>query len=219
MKYEIAQWRASWGVMGSMRAFVHALLARARIVEAKNASVAVRPEHEVGAVSLGPLPVGHQLTVDNEGHRDGAAPGAGLDIDRALDRIPRALDADDACVEVDVDPLESAELPTAEAAEERDRPERSFAVGEGGEQLVRDLGRLDPISAAADGGEVEILGRVESDLIAPDRSPIDHPERVEDVGDRRWGESLAAPSPSCDLQLRAWRVRMPVAMRATDAKP
>ena len=48
MKYEIAQWRASCGVSGSSPACFHALFARALIVEAKNASVAVRPKTRSG---------------------------------------------------------------------------------------------------------------------------------------------------------------------------
>jgi hypothetical protein len=59
---------------------------------------------------------------------------------------------------------------------------------------VRDLWRLDPIAAAADGGQVEVLGRIESDLVAADRPAEDDPERVEDVRDRRGGEALA-PQP------------------------
>jgi len=43
MKQEIAQWRASSGVIGSRPAASHALLTRTRIVEAENASVFVRP--------------------------------------------------------------------------------------------------------------------------------------------------------------------------------
>jgi hypothetical protein len=43
-----------------------------------------------------------QLAANDERHWHGAPAGAGLDVDRALDRIPRALDADDAGLEVDV---------------------------------------------------------------------------------------------------------------------
>ena len=138
------------------------------------------------------LLVGHQLAADDERHRDGAAAGAGLDVDRALDRIPGALDADHAVVEVDVGPLEAAELAASESAEQRDRPERLLGVGERGEQLVRHLGRLDPVAAAADRGQVEVLGRVDSDLVAADRPAEDDAERIEDVRDRRGGEALAA---------------------------
>ena len=99
----------------------------------------------------------------------GAAAGAGLDVDGALDRIPRALDPDDAVVEVDVGPLEAAELAASEPAEQRDGPERLLGVGERREQLVRHLGRFDPVAAAADRGQVEVLGRIESDLVAADR--------------------------------------------------
>ena len=45
-------------------------------------------EDEVGAVALRALLVGHQLAANDEGHRDGAAAGAGLDVDRTLDRVP-----------------------------------------------------------------------------------------------------------------------------------
>jgi hypothetical protein len=54
------------------------------------------------------------------------------------------------------------------------------------------LGRLDPIPAAADGGQVEVLGWIDSDLVAPDRPAEDDPERVEDVRDGGGGEALAA---------------------------
>jgi hypothetical protein len=70
--------------------------------------------------------VGHQLAADDERHRDGATPGAGLDVDRTLDRVPGSLDADHAVVEVDVGPLEAAELAAPEAAEEGDGPEGSL---------------------------------------------------------------------------------------------
>ncbi|MDQ6822318.1 MAG: hypothetical protein M3076_18620 [Actinomycetota bacterium] len=84
------------------------------------------PEDEVRAVAVRSGLVGHQLAADDEGHRHGAVAGAGLDVDRALDRIPGALDADHARLEVDVRPLEPAELATAETAEKRDRPEGPF---------------------------------------------------------------------------------------------
>jgi hypothetical protein len=152
----------------------------------------LRPaEHELGAVALSALLVDHQLAADDERHRDRAAAGAGLDVDRALDRIPRALHADHAVVEVDVGPLEAAELAASEPAEPSDGPERSLGVGEGGEVFVRALGRLDPIAPAADGRPVEVLGRIESYLVAADRPPEDDPQRVEDVRDRRGGEALA----------------------------
>jgi hypothetical protein len=99
---------------------------------------------------------------------------------------------DHAGVEVDVDPLKAAQLAAAQTTEEGDRPERLFAVGQSGEELVRHLGRLDPVPAAADGGEVEVLGWIDSDLVAADRPAEDDPERVKDVRDRRGGEALAA---------------------------
>jgi hypothetical protein len=65
-------------------------------------------EYKVRAVALRSLLVGHEFAADDEGHRDCAAAGAGLDVDRALDRIPGALDSDHTGVEVDVAPLEYA---------------------------------------------------------------------------------------------------------------
>src|ERR1019366_6467851 len=117
------------------------------------------------------------FAADDERHRDGAAAGAGLDIDRALDGIPRALDTDHAVVEVDVGPLEAAELATSEAAEEGDGPEGSLGVGEGGEELVRFLGRFDPVAPTADRGKVEVLGRVDGHLVSADRSAEDDAQR------------------------------------------
>ncbi|HEY3946949.1 MAG TPA: hypothetical protein VGL78_17130 [Solirubrobacteraceae bacterium] len=148
-------------------------------------------EHEVRAVALGALLVGHQLSADDERHRDGAAAGDGLDVDGTLDRIPGALNSDHAVVEVDVRPLEATELAASEPAEQRDSPERLLGVGERREQLVRHLGRFDPVAAAADRGQVEVLGRIESDLVAADRPAEDDPERIEDVGDGGGREGLA----------------------------
>jgi hypothetical protein len=102
----------------------------------------------------------------------------------ALDRVPGALDADHPVLEVDVGPLKSAQLAAAETAEERDGPECLFGLRERREQFVRHLGRLDPVAAAADRGQVEVLGRVDGDLVAADRPAEYDPERVEDVRDR-----------------------------------
>jgi len=57
---------------------------------------------------------------------------------------------------------------------------------------VRDLGRLDPVALPADRREVEVVGRVDGNLVTPDRPAVDHPERVKDVVDRRGGEALLA---------------------------
>jgi hypothetical protein len=40
------------------------------------------------------------------------------------------------------------------------------------EELVRCLGRFDPVPAAADRGKVEVLGRVDRDLIPADRAAV-----------------------------------------------
>ena len=150
------------------------------------------PEDEIQAFALRALLVGHQLAADDERHRDGTTAGAGLDVNRTLDRVPRALDADHAVVEVDVGPLEAAELAASEPAEQRDSPERLLTVGKRGQEFVGNLGRFDPVAPAADGRQVEVLGRVDGDLVAADRAAEDDAERIEDVRDRRGGEALAA---------------------------
>jgi hypothetical protein len=45
-------------------------------------------EDEVRAFTLRALLVGHQLAADDERHRDRTTAGAGLDVDRTLDRVP-----------------------------------------------------------------------------------------------------------------------------------
>jgi hypothetical protein len=57
---------------------------------------------------------------------------------------------------------------------------------------VRHLGRLDAVPPAANRRKVEILGRIDGDIVAADRPAEDDAERVEDVRDRRGGEALAA---------------------------
>ena len=54
------------------------------------------------------------------------------------------------------------------------------------------LRRLDPFAPAADRGEVEVLGRIDGDLVSADRPAEDDAQRIEDVGDGRGGEALAA---------------------------
>jgi hypothetical protein len=56
---------------------------------------------------------------------------------------------------------------------------------------VRHLGRLDPVAAAADCGQVEVVGRVDGDLVSADRPAEDDAKRIEDVRDARRGEALA----------------------------
>ncbi|HEV7175826.1 MAG TPA: hypothetical protein VGN29_10060 [Solirubrobacteraceae bacterium] len=136
--------------------------------------------------------MGRQFAADDKCHRDGSAAGIRLDVDRSGDRIPGTLDADHAGVEVDVDPLQASELAPAKAAEQRDCPERLLAVGERAEQLVRDLGRLDPVATSADSREVEVVGRVDRDLVSAHRPPEDDAQRIEDVRDGRGGQALGA---------------------------
>ncbi|MFZ0377387.1 MAG: hypothetical protein WCD11_20200 [Solirubrobacteraceae bacterium] len=134
----------------------------------------------------------HEFASDDERHRDCASAGAGLDVDWSLDRIPRALDTDDAGLEVDVDPLEAAQLAATQSAEQCDRPERSFGVGQRGEVLVGALRGFDPVAAAADRREVEVVGRIDRDLVAADRPAKDDAQRIEDVRDGRGGQALLA---------------------------
>ena len=47
-------------------------------------------EDEVGAFAVRPDFVGHQLAPDDERHRDGAPAGAGLDVDRPIQKASRA---------------------------------------------------------------------------------------------------------------------------------
>ena len=85
-----------------------------------------------------------------------------------------------------------AQLATAQAAEERHRPEGLLAIRRGGEQLVRHLGRLDPVPPATDRGKVEVLGRIDGYLVAADRPAEDDAQRIENVRDGRGGQALRA---------------------------
>jgi len=51
---------------------------------------------------------------------------------------------------------------------------------------------LDPVAATADGGQVEVLGRIDSDLVSADRPAEDDAQRVEDVRNGGGREALAA---------------------------
>ncbi|MFZ0976755.1 MAG: hypothetical protein WAN22_31325 [Solirubrobacteraceae bacterium] len=134
----------------------------------------------------------HEFSSDDERHRDCAAAGAGLDVDWSLDRIPRALDTDHTGLEVDVDPLEAAQLAATQSAEQCDRPERSLEVGQRGEVLVGALRGFDPVAAAADRRKVEVVGRIDRDLVSADGPSEDDAQRIEDVRDGRGGQALRA---------------------------
>jgi len=49
---------------------------------------------------------------------------------------------------------------------------------------MRPLGRLDPVALTANGREPQPIGWVDGDLVVLDGAAEDHPERIEDVGDR-----------------------------------
>ena len=57
---------------------------------------------------------------------------------------------------------------------------------------MRDLGRLDPVAAAADRREVEVVGRIDRDLVSADGPAEDDAQRIEDVRDGRGGQALLA---------------------------
>jgi hypothetical protein len=116
-------------------------------------------EYEVGVIASRTGLARGELAANHEGHGDAAAAGTGLDVDRARDRIPGALHANDGRIEVDVGPLQSAQLAAPQPAEQRDDPEAALGVRQRGEILVRPLRRLDPVAAAADGREVEVVCR------------------------------------------------------------
>ena len=144
-------------------------------------------EDEVATVLSCPRLMRHELAANDECHGDRAATRAGLDVDRSLDRIAGALDADHAGLEVDAEPLEAAQLAASETAEQCDRPERSLGVRQRGEVLVGALRGLDPVAAAADRREVEVVGRVDRELVSADRPANDDAQRIEDVRDGRGG--------------------------------
>ena len=51
---------------------------------------------------------------------------------------------------------------------------------------------FDPVTAAADCREVEIVGRVDRELVSADGPSEDDAERIEDVRDGRGGQALRA---------------------------
>ena len=60
----------------------------------------------------------------------------------------------------------------------------------------------DAVALAANGGQLEVVGRVDEQHVIADRAPADDAQRVEDVRDRRGGErfavGLAASAESLD---------------------
>ncbi|HUA07143.1 MAG TPA: hypothetical protein VMB27_24765 [Solirubrobacteraceae bacterium] len=51
---------------------------------------------------------------------------------------------------------------------------------------------FDPVTSAADRREVEVVGRVDRELVSADGPPEDDPQRIEDVRDGRCGQALLA---------------------------
>ena len=51
---------------------------------------------------------------------------------------------------------------------------------------------FDPVTAAADRREVEVVGRVDRELVSADRPPEDDAQRIENVRDGRGGQALLA---------------------------
>ena len=119
------------------------------------------------------------------GDRHDPPAGKALRRDEAIAGVPRALDAENPVLKVDVGPSQCPDLAEAEASVKRRRPYGAVALQHGCDQLRRD-GRLnDPIAPSAHHGELDAGGRVDDDLAADNRPPVEHPERDECVAQRR----------------------------------
>jgi hypothetical protein len=57
---------------------------------------------------------------------------------------------------------------------------------------MRALGRLDAVTPAPDGREVEVVGRIDRDLVSADGPAEDDAEWIEDVRDGRGGQAILA---------------------------
>ena len=79
---------------------------------------------------------------------------------------------------------------------------------------------FDPVTAAADRREVEVVGRVDRDLVSADRPAEDDPQRIEIVRDGRGGQSLLAQVVDEVLDVAALDLRqLPAAEGRDDVRP
>jgi len=76
---------------------------------------------------------------------------------------------------------------------------------------------FDPVTAAADRREVEVVGRVDRELVSTDGPAEDDPQRIEDVRDGRGGQALLAQIVDEVLDVAAVDLRqLPAAERWDD---
>ena len=100
-----------------------------------------------------------------------------LGLDKALDRVPAPLDSDDARREVHIAPAKRLQLTAPQPRVHRGSPQRPVLVRQHAQQLGGLLRRGDPVSLAAGRWQPEAGARVDRDLSAVERPPVDGAER------------------------------------------
>ena len=142
--------RASWRPIGSRPARCHARWARRQRFDGTNGVSSRRAEDEARVAALARLVLDEDVA-ERADDRDRPPAGAALrlDLDAAL-VVVGALDVDHAVREVDVLPAQRHQLAAAQAGVEGGRPDGAVALGQRGEELLRLLGRGDPLASAPD---------------------------------------------------------------------
>src|SRR3984885_1938371 len=75
---------------------------------------------------------------------------------------------------------------------------------------------FDPVTAAADRREVEVVGRVDRELVSADGPPEDDAKRIEDVRDGRCGQALLTQVVDEVLHVAALNLRQLPASEGRD---
>ena len=154
-------WRHSCSVIGRNRASRQASFARLLIVDVANGVPSARPNTRP---SLDSIPVLDEVVAENRGDRHLPAPGDRLRVDHARLDVPRALDAEHAAGEVDVDPSECLQLAAPEARVEGGGPQNAIHGRRRVDQKLRLLGRREARAPAPDGRDFYPHRRVDLDI-------------------------------------------------------
>jgi len=145
--------------------------------------VSTRPaEHEVVATPAGALQARLTVAPQQRQHRNRAATGTGLRLDRAFLLVPTELDADQVRFEVQIAAAESLQLPTPQARVERRGPDRPVLGSKRGQERRRFRRRGDPRRALRRAvWKVDSLDWVEGLFVAVNGSTAERLDGIEDV--------------------------------------